>query len=340
MLNATQFPANATVGQQHLTLLERMSFAILNSIPCFTFLYINSVMLYTLRSKPVLRETSRYILLYSLLLADTVQLVLAQLLYLLVIGRVFLTYYVCGFLTMLAVLTGEISPLILVTMSLERYVAVCFPLRHAHIATIRNTGAAVAVVWSFSVLNVVIRVSLLSSFPFHKLESLQMKGVCRTQSLFLVPASYNYHRGNRYFVFVMAAAAIIYSYFGVVAAARSASADQASMRKARNTVLLHMVQLGLSLFSTMYVSILTAMMTTFGWLVLARIQNLLYVVIFIFPRCLSSLIYGLRDRTIRPAFLKHLCICCPQKCFTIPNHVNVTPRVSNTCMHATHSVVK
>ncbi|CAK6979969.1 odorant receptor 131-2-like, partial [Scomber scombrus] len=86
---------------------------------------------------------------------------LSQLLYILSICRIMLTYPVCGVLVMIASLTNEISPLTLVVMSLERYVAVCYPLRHATIITIRNTGVAITVVWAFCSLNVLIRVVLL-----------------------------------------------------------------------------------------------------------------------------------------------------------------------------------
>ncbi|KAF7648079.1 hypothetical protein LDENG_00162470 [Lucifuga dentata] len=72
-------------------------------------------------------------------------------------------------------------------------------------------------------------------------------------------------------------------------AARSASTDKDSARKARNTLLLHMVQLGLTLSSTM---------------------------------CLSALIYGLRDQTIRSTLMYYL--CCRQKRSVIPAKAEVS----------------
>ncbi|KAM6984592.1 uncharacterized protein FYW47_018402 [Aplochiton taeniatus] len=95
--------------------------------------------------------------------------------------------FVCGIITAFTILTVDTSSLTLAVMSLERYVAVCYPLRHATIVTIRGTGVAIAVVWV---------------------------GVI-----------------------------IIFSYFGVIVAARSASSDKASTSKARKTVLLHLIQL-------------------------------------------------------------------------------------------------
>ncbi|KAM9348500.1 odorant receptor 131-2-like [Symphorus nematophorus] len=298
---------NITTEQQYLGLLERVLFSTLIGMPCCVFLFINGTMLFTLRSKSVFRETSRYILLYNLLFADTVLLALSQLLYITASCRIMLTYPVCGVLTMLSMFCNDISPLTLVVMSLERYVAVCYPLRHANIITIRNTGVAIIVVWAFSSLNVLIRVVLLLDFPFEDLESLQMTNVCSDIVMFLGPLSDHYDKAYTCFVFVSAGVAVTCSYIGVMIAARSASTDKASARKARNTLLLHLVQLGLTLSSTMHASIVVSLLKTLQRLVIARIKSIFYVCIYILPRCLSSLIYGLRDQTIRPVLMYHLC---------------------------------
>ncbi|XP_046894102.1 odorant receptor 131-2-like [Hypomesus transpacificus] len=200
-------------------------------------------MLFTLRSKSVFKETPRYLLLYNLLFADTFQLAMGQLLLILSLPPVFLTHYTCTILVLITITVTSVSPLNLAVMSLERYVAVCFPLRHSAIVTVKNTGIV-----------------------------------------------------------------ILCSYFGVTTVARSASSDKASTTKARNTVLLHMIQLLLCL-STSLSGILTGYIYRLG--TLNRTARLIVgYVFFIFivtlPRCLSSLIYGLRDQTIRLVFLHHL----------------------------------
>ncbi|KAM9348513.1 odorant receptor 131-2-like [Symphorus nematophorus] len=307
MSYSNQSQSNNTVELQYRGFLERVLFSTLIGMPCCVFLFINVTMLFTLRSKSVFRETSHYILLYNLLFADTVLLALSQLLYITASCRIMLTYPVCGVLTMLSVFCNDISPLTLVVMSLERYVAVCYPLRHANIITIRNTGVAIIVVWAFSSLNVLIRVVLLLDFPFEDLESLQMTDVCSDIVMLLGPLSDHYDKAYTCFVFVSAGVAVTCSYIGVMIAARSASTDKASARKARNTLLLHLVQLGLTLSSTMHASIVVSLSKTLQRLVIARIKSVLYVLIFVLPRCLSSLIYGLRDQTIRPVLMYHLC---------------------------------
>ncbi len=307
MSNATQLQTNITIGNQYRGILERVLFSTLTTVPCCVFLFINGTLLFTLRSKTVFRETSRYILLYNLLFADTVQLTLSQLLYLLAAFRIRLMYPVCGVLNMLASLTVEVSVLTLVVMSLERCVAVCYPLRHATIITIRNTRVAIIVVWAFSSLDIFTRVLLLLDFQLEDLNSLQMKEFCAKENMQLGSMSDDYDKAYTYFLFILASVAITSSYIGVMIAARSASTDKASARKARRTLLLHLIQLGLSLSATLHNSLLRAMAKVLGRTVLVRIQIVIYVCIVIFPRCLSALIYGIRDQTIRPIFMCHLC---------------------------------
>ncbi|XP_045895511.1 odorant receptor 131-2-like [Micropterus dolomieu] len=307
MSYVNQSLSNVTTETQYQGLLERLLFSTLTTVPCCVFLFINGTMLFTLRSKPVFCETSRYILLFNLLFADTVQMAVSQLLYVIAACRITLTYPVCGVLDMLGYLTSEISPLTLVVMSLERFVAVCYPLRHAAIITVRNTGGAVTGVWVFSSLNVLTRVLLLLEFPFKDLESLQMKDFCSNMAMLLGQVSADYRKAYTCFLFVLAGVVTISSYIGVMIAARSASTDKASVHKARNTLLLHLVQLGLCLSSTIYSPLLIALSRIVTRIVIVRIQNVFYLCVFIFPRCLSSLIYGLRDQTIRPILMYHLC---------------------------------
>ncbi|XP_049896924.1 odorant receptor 131-2-like [Epinephelus moara] len=304
MSYATQSHTNITVGW---SLLARVMISTLTTLPCCVFLFVNGVMLFTLRSKTIFRETSRYILLFNLLLTETIQMALSQILYLLAACRIRLTYPVCGVLMLFSSLTTSVSPVTLVVMSLERYVAVCYPLRHSTIITSRNTAVAIIVVWIFSSLNILTRVLLLLNFPFEDLESLQMKYYCGTFVMILDPISEHYDKAYTCFLFVSAGTAVTSSYIGVIIAARSALTDKASAQKARNTLLLHLVQLGLSLVSTMHNSMLIALSRIVTRIALVRSQTVLYVCIIIFPRCLSSLIYGIRDHTIRPVLMYHLC---------------------------------
>ncbi|XP_015257797.1 PREDICTED: olfactory receptor 2AK2-like [Cyprinodon variegatus] len=306
-MSSSQF--NNTIEQQYSNSLEIFVFSLLSTVPACLFLFINGTLMFSLRSKPVLRYTCRYILLYNLLVADTAQLVVTQVLSLLAISRVKLTYGVCGTITTIANLTSGISPLILVVMSLERYVAVCYPLRHASIITIKNTAVAIIATWTVSSLNNVTRNLFL--LEFENLGSVMMKDFCSDVAWFPNSLCEYYDKVYTAFVFISAGLTVIFSYAGVVIAANSASTDKASALKARKTLLLHIIQLGLSLSYTIYYPLLIALAGSVKRVVFVWVQRVFYVFIIILPRCLTSLIYGLRDKTIRPVLLQHL--CCKRK---------------------------
>ncbi|XP_014858969.1 PREDICTED: olfactory receptor 2L5-like [Poecilia mexicana] len=297
---------NITIEQQYQGLLERIVLSFLSTGPACFFLIINGILMFSLRSKPVFRYTCRYILLYNLLVADTAQLVVTQVLFLLAVGRVRITYAVCGTITTMANLTAGISPLILVIMSLERYVAVCYPLRHASIITIKNTVLAIIAAWAVSSLNNVTRNLFLIEYSYEKFGKVLMEDYCTDVGWIPNSLCDDYDRAYNAVVFVSAGLTVISSYTGVVIAAKSASTDKASALKARKTLLLHLVQLVLSLSYTFYYPLLLALATTVRRIVFVWVQDVIYVLFIVLPRCLTSLIYGLRDQTIRPVLLRHL----------------------------------
>ncbi|XP_029924034.1 odorant receptor 131-2-like [Myripristis murdjan] len=311
---------NNTAGLKYHTTQETLLYASLSIGPICIFLYINSVLLFTLRSKLVFCETPRYILLYNLLFADTVYLVSSSLLYLLAICRIKLTFYMCSVVILPTLLVCSISPLTLTVMSLERFVAICYPLRHAVIITIRSTGVAITMVWLTSSLHIIICVLILlcsnTELPF----DLQMKNFCSEEAVFLVPMSHHFNTAYSGIIFLSAGVTIICSYIGVMLVARSASTNKASARKATETLLLHLFQLGLILISTFHSNIITAAATIMERSHVLRLRSLSFVCLNILPRCLSTFIYGLRDQTIRPFLIQHL--CCQWRCSAFLNKAN------------------
>ncbi|XP_013883543.1 olfactory receptor 1073-like [Austrofundulus limnaeus] len=279
---------------------------IVTTLPCCVFLFINVTTLYTLRSKAVFRETSRYILLFNLLFADTIQLVYSQTMFLLSACEITLLYPVCAALIVLYSLPDRISPVTLVIMCLERYVAVCYPFRHSTIITMRNTRVVICVVWTFSSLNVIIQLILLYKFSFPDMQNVQITGSCGNDSVFVDLVSDLYDKVSTYFLFALGGVTVLFSYIGIIVAARSVSTNKASANKARKTLLLHLVQMGLSMSSTIHNSLLIVISQNLGGIVIMHVLVFLYIFLTILPKCLSCLIYGLRDQTIRPVLMFNL----------------------------------
>ncbi|XP_053702439.1 odorant receptor 131-2-like [Synchiropus splendidus] len=299
--------SNSSVAVQRQSELERIVLSVLTGVPCVVLLSFNVIILFTLRSRQVFWETSRYVLLTNLLVADSLYLLVSQVLYIFANSRVFLSYPVCGTLILYAMLTESIFPLTLAEMSIERYVAVCFPLRHSSIVTMRSTAAAIALVWAFSFVNVLIRVVLMCQFPFEELDSLEMHRVCDTFVVLLTPVAAEYDRVYNIFVFSFSGLIIMFSFIAVVITARSASSDRNSARKAQSTLLLHMIQLVLGLSPRISLPVSVALFQVMSWINYVRLMNVTYVFLILLPRGLSPLIYGLRDQAIRPMLLSNLC---------------------------------
>ncbi len=110
---------------------------------CVIFLYVNGVMIFTLKKKTVFQEASRYILFGHMLWIDTLNLVMSVVLFVCAVCRIFVMKIVCLVLLVAATALYQVSTLNLALMSLERYVAICFPLRHAEITTYGRTNVAI-----------------------------------------------------------------------------------------------------------------------------------------------------------------------------------------------------
>ncbi|XP_048839990.1 odorant receptor 131-2-like [Brienomyrus brachyistius] len=261
------------------------------------FISLNLVMFLAIRSKPSFHETSRYILFGQMLLSDSIHLGFATFLYLCNLIKLSLMKVLCSMIVLVSSTTFRISPLTLAVMCLERYVAICFPLRHTDIATPGRTNVAIAVVWFLGSVNSVIDVIFLAATDG---EFLTKNIYCTHESLFLAKWQFDVFQGFNGFFFVAVGIIIIGTYTGIMIAARSIKA-----KKASRTVLLHLVQLGLCLTSFLYSSIERALSTvTLASFKFPRYLNFLFLLLL--PRCLSPLIYGLRDEGVRPLFLSYL----------------------------------
>lgn len=305
-MNFNQSSNNSAVGVNYVGTLEGAAFAIVTSVSGCVFIFINCTMLFTLRSKTVFYETPRFVLVFNLLLADTVLLFQAQSMYLMAACRVQISFTVCFLLSMIPQVTLLISPLTLLVMSLERYVAVCYPLRHTSIVTIRNTNAAIVMIWLVGFQNATVQVSLLVKVALSKGIMLKLSDFCGRELIFTDTDFNLFKKSYTYFWYVLVAVIIFSTYFGVMKAAWSTLANKGASQNAGKTLLLHMVQLGISLCTPVYEPVVFLLFKNLNRFISIRVQSLLYACIFMFPRCLSSLIYGLRDQTIRPALIQKL----------------------------------
>uniref|UniRef100_A0A673JAJ5 G-protein coupled receptors family 1 profile domain-containing protein n=1 Tax=Sinocyclocheilus rhinocerous TaxID=307959 RepID=A0A673JAJ5_9TELE len=201
--------------------------------PCVIFLYVNGVMLFTLRKKTVFQEKSRYILFGHMLWVDTLYLFMSVVLYICAVSRILIMKNVCLVLLIAAQALFQVSTINLALMSLESY---------------RRTHIAIGVVWTMGLIQCLDFGSLIETvttlFRLQIYKKIDIAFTC--------------------IFFVSVCFVIIFTYASIAAVAKTAACDKMSAKKANKTVLLHLIQLGL--------------------------------LFIIFPKCLSPLIYGLRDQ--------------------------------------------
>ncbi|KAM9451137.1 odorant receptor 131-2-like [Clarias gariepinus] len=279
------------------------------------FLYLNAIMIYTVWSKPVFKVTPRYILFTHMLLNDSIQLIFTSMLYIFSMAVFKLVTVACAFLVFVSTTTFNNAPLNLAVMSLERYVAICFPLRHAEISTEKKTHFAIAVIWFVGSINFII--DLLYGIVMDS-NFLSSQIFCTRERFFKKPWQVDVLHGFNIFYFVSVTMIILFTYINILITARSVTSDKDSASKAHKTVLLHLIQLGLCLTSFLYNIIEKAAAMASSSSLFMNLRYLNYLFVLILPRCLSPLIYGLRDNAVWPLFMYYF-LCARGKQRSIVN---------------------
>ncbi|XP_060790866.1 odorant receptor 131-2-like [Neoarius graeffei] len=274
------------------------------------FIYINIVMLVTLSTKAIFRETPRYILFAHMLLNDTIHLVFALVLYTFSYFYFVMLRAVCAFIVLVATSTFVNAPLNLAVMSLERYTAICFPLRHSELATPTRARVAVALVWVLGITDVLTDVCAL--FLLTEQSFYLSPTVCNLRQLMVAPWQQGRSVIFKILLFVTVAIVLLYTYVAILRQACAASSDTTSAHKALHTVGLHVLQLGLSLMSFLF-EYIDFLLESLPLTLYLHLHFLNVFLVLILPRCLSSLIYGLRDETFRPLFKQNFLYCGKNK---------------------------
>ncbi|KAK1902334.1 Odorant receptor 131-2 [Dissostichus eleginoides] len=98
---------------------------------------------------------------------------------------------------------------------------------------------------------------------------------------------------------------LLYTYCKIMLAAQAASTGLASVKRARNTVLLHGLQLLLCMLAFVVPSLQADLISLFPRFSL-EIRYIFFLVVYIIPRFLSPVIYGFRDEHFRKYWTRYL----------------------------------
>ncbi|XP_045885005.1 odorant receptor 131-2-like [Micropterus dolomieu] len=263
---------------------------------------INAGLIHTFCKHQIFYMNPRYILFIHLVFNDMVQVTLTVIMF--VISYIFykINVSICCVFILIALFTTENSPLNLACMAVECYIAICVPLRHVQICTIKRTLMLIGLIWVTTVLSVLP--DLFITLATQPLGFFHSQVFCLRQTVFPNPIIIK-KRDITYSVFlVIVWITIFYTYFKILFTAKTASKDA---KKARNTILLHGFQLLLCMASYATPQLKDALQQ---WFPENYTDSLFasYIIVQILPRSISSIIYGIRDNTFRK-YLKRYLLC-------------------------------
>ncbi|XP_055016261.1 odorant receptor 131-2-like [Boleophthalmus pectinirostris] len=267
---------------------------------CVSINYVNATLVYTFMRHEFFKRNPRYILFIHLVINDIILMTVLTLIQVLSYVVYTLHVWLCMTLLIFALFSNFNNPMTLAVMAIECYVAVCFPLRHSQIITVKKTYITIALIWLISAQS--FFPDVLVSLTTEHLDFFQSRVFCQNTTVFRIPGILL--KNIIYNAVLMATVwlTLIYTYFKILFTAKSASSDAT---KARNTVLLHSFQLSLSMLTYMYTPLTTGLTYLFPQSVLA-IRFAVIIIVSVMPRLVSPLVYGIRDKTFRKYLKKHL----------------------------------
>ncbi|XP_027136617.1 odorant receptor 131-2-like [Larimichthys crocea] len=285
---------NSLVGGEVLQLQINVKLSIVQ-ILVIIFLSINFFLIMTFFRKECFYTTTRYILFAVTLLSDSLILFISNNLLIFTYFGFNVQVWLCVIINVMLLLYMIVTPVTLTAMTLERYVAICMPLRHAELCSTRSTMHCILIIHGLSSVPCIVVLSTFfasASFSLYKQYRL-----CSVEILILHRWQGHVRSAVHQFYFLVMVLIILFSYLKIMKVAKAASGeDKKSSWKGLRTVILHGFQLLLCLIQ-LWSPFIESTLLQFDFMLFINVRYSNYVLFNLTPRCLSPLIYGLRDET-------------------------------------------
>ncbi|XP_053279175.1 odorant receptor 131-2-like [Pleuronectes platessa] len=270
------------------------------------FLCINLLLITTFFSKEVFYTTMRYVLFAVTLMSDCMFLCVTDILLILNYSQSMIQMWLCLILYTISSLCMILTPVTLTAMTLERYVAICLPLRHADLCSPRSTLHGILIIHSLSSLPCIVFLSVF--FASASFSSYTQSGTCAVETFIIHTWQGPLTSAINQFYFLIMCITIVFSYVKIMRVAKAASGeDKQSTWRGLRTVGLHAFQLLLCLIQ-LWCPFVEAAVFEINLMLFIKVRFFNYITFILAPRCLSPLIYGLRDEMFFHA-LKRLALC-------------------------------
>ncbi|KAK0147324.1 Odorant receptor 131-2 [Merluccius polli] len=165
----------------------------------------------------------RYIFFVFTLMSDSLYLLVTNVLLLMSFFHAFMQVWLCVFLIIVLSMFNFVFPITLTAMTLERYVAICMPMRHGALCTPRSALHCILIIHTISSIPISIIVSIYFASVPH---SIYMEDrMCRIEMLMIHKwQSYLFLAANQLY-FVIMFVIIVFCYIEITKAARKASGE-------------------------------------------------------------------------------------------------------------------
>ncbi|XP_042350306.1 odorant receptor 131-2-like [Plectropomus leopardus] len=273
---------------------------VITVVLCISINFVNGTLVHTFTKHQVFNMNPRYILYIHLVINDIILLTLFTLIQVLSYIVFTLKVSLCIIFLMIAILANLNNPLTLGVMAVECYIAICFPLRHTQICTVRKAYAAIAVIWVLSSLTILP--DLFVALATESLGFFRSRVFCLRENIFRHPDLSQKRDASNTIFMVIVWLTLFYTYFRILFTAKAAATDA---KKARNTVLLHGFQLLLCMLTYVFHVIIAGLTYLHPKGVLA-IRFTISILVHVLPRLISPVVYGLRDKMFRKYLKRHI----------------------------------
>ncbi|TNN62967.1 hypothetical protein EYF80_026776 [Liparis tanakae] len=203
-------------------------------------------------------------------------------------------------------LSTFVTPVTLTAMTLERYVAICMPLRHGELCSTSRALPCLLIIHVLSFLPCIVVLSVVFASATHSFYT-QAK-ICYVEMLIFYKWQSYLRSAINQFYFMLMVITIIFCYINIIKVAKSASGEnKKSIWKGIKTVIFHGFQLLLCLFQ-LWCPFIEAAVLLINFKLYRNVRYFNYITFILAPRCLSPLVYGIRDKMFFNA-LKYYALC-------------------------------
>ncbi|XP_018520742.1 odorant receptor 131-2-like [Lates calcarifer] len=285
---------NSLVGTESFR-RQTINQVIIVQILVIIFLCINLVQIVTFFKKEYFYTTARYILFAVTLLSDSFLLFMSDILLILTHSHFAIQVWSCAVTCAVLLLYTTVTPVTLTAMTVERYVAICMPLRHGELCSTRSTMHCILIIHGLS--SVPCFVILSTFFASASLSFYKQYQICSVEIFIFYVWQHHLRSAVYQLQFLIMCIIIVFCYVKIMKVAKAASGeDKKSTKKGLRTVLIHGFQLLLCLIQLWTPFIETSdLLLQLDFRLYIDVRYINYIMFHLAPRCLSPLIYGLRD---------------------------------------------